>query len=76
MTREEMLVELRRLTRGLIAARHEGDLHARKVQAQAYLDGYTQALCDAGVVTQREALRLVLAEREREHDGRRAIEAA
>lgn len=64
MTREELLIELRCLTRGLIAARHDGDLHARKVRAQAYLDGYAKALCDAGVLTQREALQLVLSERE------------
>lgn len=75
MTREELLVELRCLTRGLIAARHDAGLHARKLRAQAYLDGYTKALCDSGVLTTDEALRLIL--REREADGpRRAPEAA
>ena len=63
MIREELLVELKCLVRRAIAARHAGDLHLNKVRAQAYLDGYTRALCDAGLLTGDEVLRLILRER-------------
>jgi hypothetical protein len=63
MGREELLVELRFLVRRVIAARHGGDLQVHKVRAQAYLDGYTRALCDAGILTGEQALRLILDER-------------
>lgn len=63
MSREELLVELKCLVRRVISARHGGDLQVHKVRAQAYLDGYTRALCDAGVLTGEQALRLILDER-------------
>jgi hypothetical protein len=63
MRREQLMTELRCLVRRVIASRHRGDLHAHKLREQAYLDGYTRALCDAGVLTADEALQLILQER-------------
>ena len=56
---EELLAEARKLLRVAIEARFRGDLHANKVRAQAYADGYTRALLDAGLLDRGELLLLV-----------------
>jgi hypothetical protein len=65
---EQLLAEVRRLLSASIEARYRGDLHASKVRAQAYADGYMRALCDAGLLEARELLELV-AEARRELSG-------
>jgi hypothetical protein len=56
---EELVVEVRKLLRAAIGARYRGDLHASKVRAQAYADGYMRALSDAGLLGQDELLQVV-----------------
>ena len=56
---EELLSEIRRLLREAIGARYRGELHAHKVRAQAYADGYMRALTDAGLLGGEELLALV-----------------
>lgn len=56
---EELLVEVRRLLHESISARYRGELHAGKVRAQAYADGYMRALGDAGLMSRQELLDLV-----------------
>jgi hypothetical protein len=56
---EELVAEARKLLRAAIAARFRGDLHANKVRAQAYADGYLRALGDAGLLDRAESLLLV-----------------
>ena len=52
-----------RFAREAIRARFDAGPHAHKVQKQAYFDGYVRALCDAGLLTHDEALRVVGEER-------------
>jgi hypothetical protein len=56
---EELVGEVGRLLREAIDARYRGDLHASKVRAQAYADGYMRALGDAGLLSREELLQLV-----------------
>jgi hypothetical protein len=63
MGHEELLTRVRGLLREAIELRYEGTLHAKKVQAQAYVDGYMRALCDARKVDQGELIALVSEER-------------
>jgi hypothetical protein len=56
---DELVNELRTLLRTAIKARYRGDLHAHKVRAQAYADGYMQALQDAGLIGRDELLQIV-----------------
>ncbi|MFI5307354.1 MAG: hypothetical protein ACHQ53_08390 [Polyangiales bacterium] len=56
---EELVAEARKLLRAAIEARFRGDLHANKVRAQAYADGYLRALGDAGLLDRAESLLLV-----------------
>ena len=65
---EQLVAEARRLLSDAIAARYRGDLHANKVRQQAYADGYMRALGDAGLLSQRELLELVV-------DTRRSVES-
>ena len=51
---EELVSEIRKLLRASLEARYRGELHAHKVRAQAYADGYMRALSDAGLVSQDE----------------------
>lgn len=60
------------LLREAIASRYEAGPHARKVQAQAYADGYMRALVDAQFVDEQQLLELITAERARELDARDA----
>ncbi len=63
MGHEELLTRVRGLLREAIELRYEGTLHAKKVQAQAYADGYMRALTDAHKVDRGELLALVTEER-------------
>ena len=65
MGHEELLSRVRGLLRESIEMRYQGTLHAKKVQAQAYADGYMRALCDARQVDQGELMQLVSEERSR-----------
>ena len=56
---DELTTEVRKLLRAAIEARYRGELHAHKVRAQAYADGYMKALGDAGLLGQHELLQLV-----------------
>lgn len=67
MGNEELLATVRTLLRDAIQLRYRGELHASKVRAQAYADGYMRALLDAGHAGPDELLRLVAAEREEAH---------
>lgn len=63
MGHEELLTRVRGLLREAIELRYEGTLHAKKVQAQAYADGYMRALCDSRKVERDELMQLVSEER-------------
>ena len=56
---EELLVKVQKLMRDGVSARYRGDLHANKVRAQAYADGYMRALLDAELVGHEELLQVV-----------------
>jgi hypothetical protein len=56
---EELVGEVRKLLRIAIEARYRGDQHVHKVRPQAYVDGYMQALCDAGLLGRDELLQIV-----------------
>jgi hypothetical protein len=63
MQYEDLLGKVRGLLRDAIEARYQGGMHAKKVQAQAYVDGYMRALTDAHQVPTEALLRLVTEER-------------
>jgi hypothetical protein len=63
MGHEELLSRVRDLLRESIEIRYQGTLHAKKVQAQAYADGYVRALCDARQLDTDEVMQLVSEER-------------
>jgi hypothetical protein len=63
MGHDELLTRVRNLLRESIEMRYQGTLHAKKVQAQAYADGYMRALCDARQLDQDELMQLVSEER-------------
>ena len=65
MRHEELMTTVRGLLREAIELRFAGTLHAKKVQAQAYADGYMRALADCEKFDQSELLRLVSEERTR-----------
>jgi hypothetical protein len=65
MRREELMTRVRGLLREAIELRYVGTLHAKKVEAQAYADGYMRALTDSQQLDQAELLRLVTEERSR-----------
>jgi hypothetical protein len=65
MRHEELMTRMRGLLREAIELRHAGTLHAKKVQAQAYADGYMRALADSEQIGQDDLLRLVSEERSR-----------
>jgi hypothetical protein len=56
---DELVSEVRKLLRTAIEARYRGELHAHKVRPQAYVDGYMQALTDAGLLGRDELLQIV-----------------
>jgi len=63
MRHEQLMTRVRGLLREAIELRYAGTLHAKKVQAQAYADGYMRALQDSEQIGQDELLRLVGEER-------------
>jgi hypothetical protein len=65
MRHEQLMTRVRGLLREAIELRYAGTLHAKKVQAQAYADGYMRALQDSEQIGQDELLRLVGEERSR-----------
>jgi len=64
MGQDELKDRVRSLLRRAIEARYEAGPHTRKVQAQAYADGYIRALGDAELLAEHVLRQLVLAERE------------
>jgi hypothetical protein len=56
---EQLVIEVQNLLRAAISARYRGDLHANKVRAQAYADGYMRALLDAGLISGEELMHVV-----------------
>jgi len=69
MAYQDLMNNVRRLLRESLEARFEGGAHHRKVQAQAYADGYMRALTDAGLVDDAQLLDVVMTERMRDVDG-------
>ena len=65
MSHAELLSEVQRLLNESIEARYRGELHAAKIRAQAYADGYMRALGDAGLVSHKDLLKLVTESRVR-----------
>jgi hypothetical protein len=65
MDHEELMTRLRELVREAIGMRYQGGLHAKKVEAQAYADGYMRALTDSKQLDAAELLRVVGEERSR-----------
>jgi hypothetical protein len=65
MQHEQLMTRLRGLLREAIELRYAGTLHTKKVQAQAYADGYMRALTDTDQVGDAELLRVVGEERSR-----------
>ena len=74
MAYQDLMNNVRRLLRESIHGRHVGGPHHRKVQAQAYADGYMRALVDAGMVEDAHLLDIVVAERLR--DAEQGVAAA
>lgn len=68
MDYQELMNNAVALLRQSFSARYEGGLHARKVQAQAYADGYLRALVDAQLIDEQQLLELVTRERARDRD--------
>lgn len=63
MGHDELMTRVRGLLREAIELRYQGTLHAKKVQAQAYADGYMRALSDARQLDQEELLQMISEER-------------
>ena len=63
MGHDELMTRVRGLLREAIELRYEGTLHAKKVQAQAYADGYMRALSDARQLDRDELMQVVSEER-------------
>jgi hypothetical protein len=63
MGHDELMTRVRGLLREAIEMRYQGTLHAKKVQAQAYADGYMRALSDARQLDKDELLQVVSEER-------------
>ena len=60
---DELMDKMKTLLRVAMEARFEGLLHVKKVEVQAYADGYMRALSDAGLVSREELLRAIAQER-------------
>lgn len=65
MGQDELKSRVRGLLRQAIGARYDAGPHTRKVQAQAYADGFMRALAEAGLMSEHELRQMVLSERER-----------
>jgi hypothetical protein len=62
---QEMLSELRTMLRDVFIAREQGESGVKLAKAHGYIDGYMQAILDAGLVSRKELLLVVSSERER-----------
>ena len=58
--RQNLIRRLRGLLRETCQMRNEGVAYAKLAHAQGYADGYMKVLTDAGYVTQRELLDIIL----------------
>jgi hypothetical protein len=65
MTKADMLTELSRVLREVLALQNAGAAHPKLARAQGFVDGYMRALLESGAATQRELLTLVAEERRR-----------
>jgi hypothetical protein len=65
MTHGQLVTRVRELMRISFQMRFQSGPHNKKVQAQAYADGYMRALLDSGQLDQRVLLRLIAEERSR-----------
>jgi hypothetical protein len=66
--KKQMLETLRKLVREALRLRREGAMYARLSRAGGAVDGYMNALVDAGLASRGELLELLAAERAA-HDG-------
>ena len=64
-SRDQVLVELRRMLHDLFLATEQGVAQPRLARAHGYADGYMKAMLQAGIVNQRELLTIVAEERGR-----------
>lgn len=65
MSKVPLVQTLRELLRDVLRQRDAGVPNARFARALGYVDGYMQALIDAGVAEERELLHMVAEERRR-----------
>ena len=64
-SKAEMMIELQRMLRDVLAASSAGTRYARVARAHGYIDGYMRVLQDLDVATQAELVELVATQRER-----------
>jgi len=64
-SKAEVMIELQRMVRDVLAASSAGTRYARVARAHGYIDGYMRVLQDLNVATQAELVELVATERER-----------
>jgi len=64
-SKTELLENLRIMLRDVFKLRREGSAYAKLSRAHGYADGYMRVLLDTHVVTKKELLELVAAERVR-----------
>ena len=62
---DKLLETLKTLLRDVLKARFDGAAYAKLARAHGYADGYMRALMDAGLVNQKDLLKLVGEERRR-----------
>lgn len=67
--KDELLRRVRDLVKEATAVRFAGGAYANMAKAHAYADGYMRALIDAGLVDDRELLRVVGSARAEAVDG-------
>jgi hypothetical protein len=60
----EMMWELRKMMREVLALRTAGTANPKLARAQGCVDGYMRGMLESGVATQEELLRLVAEERQ------------
>jgi len=63
--REKLVGTLRDRLHEAFMARYHGAAYARIARAVGFADGYMQAMIDSGLVTDREMIPVVVAERQR-----------
>lgn len=63
MGKNHIISRLQEVLRDLFDSRHQGTLAAPFLRSQGFADGYMTALCDLGVLSNRELLAVVSEER-------------